>query len=338
MPTDNETVSPPRSETELSCWVLTDGKAGTENQCIGLAEAVGLDFSVKRIVPRYLWRHLPTRWWTWMVGTNPNKSLAHDSDTLTPPWPDLLIASGRTSVAYAVAIKRASRGHTFAVQIQNPRIPAHHFDLVIPPRHDHLNAVNVISTMGALNRITPQRLKEGAEQFSGLLADLPRPLIAVLIGGSNRAYAMTAADTGALIEGLTKLVEDEGAGLAVTTSRRTGPENASRLRDGLARLAAVLSDGSGENPYFGFLALADAIVVTADSVSMTSEACSTGKPVYVAPLSGGSAKFREFHRTLMQAGYTQPFEGSLSGRTNKRLDETATIAAEVRRRLGLSNA
>ena len=69
---------------------------------------------------------------------------------------------------------------------------------------------------------------------------------------------------------------------------------------------------SGENPYFGFLAHADAIVVTADSVSMTSEACSTGKPVYVAALSGGSAKFREFHRTLAQAGYTQPFEGRLN--------------------------
>ena len=337
MPTDVDQALPPPPETELSCWVLSDGKAGTENQCIGLAEAVGLDFSIKRIAPRKVWRHLPTRLWTRMVGTTPNKSLAGNSDKLTPPWPDLLIASGRASVAYAVAIKRASRGRTFAVQVQNPRVPPNYFDLVVPPRHDHLNAANVISTMGALNRVTPQRLTQAAGQFAALLADLPRPLIAVLIGGSNRAYSMTATDTRALTEGLTRLVADEGAGLAVTTSRRTGSDNAARLHERLAQLPSVLWDGSGENPYFGFLAHADAIVVTADSVSMTSEACSTGKPVYVAALSGGSAKFREFHRTLAQAGYTQPFEGRLNVAAPKRLDETATIAAEVRRRLGLPN-
>ena len=40
------------------------------------------------------------------------------------------------------------------------------------------------------------------------------------------------------------------------------------------------------NPYFGMLALGDELVVTADSVSMLSEACATGKPVYMAPLGG----------------------------------------------------
>ena len=318
------------------CWVLSDGKAGTENQCIGLAEAVGLNFTVKRIVPRRSWRRLPTRLWVSLIGAHPNASLTRSGDTLDPPWPDLLIASGRASVAHAVAIRRASQGRTFAVQIQNPRIPSHYFDLVVPPRHDHVRGPNVISTLGALNRITPQRLEDAAARLAGEIKHLPRPLVAVLIGGSNRAFKMTHSDTTRLLAGLTKLTAAEGAGLRVTTSRRTGRENASRLQAGLRDLPALLWDGSGENPYFGFLAHADAIVVTEDSVSMTSEACTTGKPVYVAPLTGGSRKFREFHDSLVDEGYTLPFVGALADRAPKRLDDTAAIAEEVRRRLAIS--
>ena len=71
---------------------------------------------------------------------------------------------------------------------------------------------------------------------------------------------------------------------------------------------------------------------------MTSEACTTGKPVYVARLTGGSSKFREFHDRLTEDGFTRLFDGTLGEHPAKRLDETATIAAEVRRRLGLTGA
>ena len=72
-----------------------------------------------------------------------------------------------------------------------------------------------------------------------------------------------------------------------------------------------LWNGEGDNPYFGLLGLADFIVVTADSVNMVSEAASTGKPVYVAALPGGSAKFWNFHQRLMEEGVTRAFEDKL---------------------------
>ena len=64
-----------------------------------------------------------------------------------------------------------------------------------------------------------------------------------------------------------------GGSLAVTTSRRTGKQNEAILREGLNGVPLLFWDGKGENPYLGFLALADAIVVTDNSVSMVSEAC-----------------------------------------------------------------
>ncbi len=317
-----------------SCWVLSDGKAGTENQCIGLAAAVGYEFDIKRIVPRNPWRHLPARTMTLIAGSSPGRFLRHEGDALTPPWPDLLIASGRASVGPAVAIRRVSGGRTFTVQLQDPRVSPRLFDLVVPPQHDRVEGTNVISTLGALNRVTPAKLDEAAGSFAEMVEHLPHPRVAVLIGGASRAYRMSDSDATNLLSGLDQLMTAEGAGLMVTASRRTSSDNAARFRTALQDKPAVMWDGSGDNPYFGFLGLADAIVVTADSVSMTSEACSTGKPVYVAELSCGSAKFEHFHATLADQAYTRPFKGTLSSEPGRRLDETAMIANEVRRRLG----
>ena len=101
----------------------------------------------------------------------------------------------------------------------------------------------------------------------------------------------------------------------------------------MAELPALVWDGQGENPYLGFLALADAFVVTEDSVSMISEAASTGKPVYVAALEGGGRRFRLFHHNFRAAGITRPFDGTLDFWQYDPPDDTARVAAEVRRRL-----
>ena len=312
----------------LRGWVMTDGKPGMENQCLGLAEAVAMETVVKRIAPRFPWTVLPPQLWL-----RPLAAPGGDGDAVAPPWPDILIATGRQTVALSIAVKRASGGRTYTVQIQNPTVAPAKFDLVVVPRHDHLSGPNVVVTDGALHRVTAARLAAEADRFRAGLADLPRPLVAVLIGGSNRQYRMTAAVTEALAEALLRLVRVHGAGLAVTPSRRTGSENEALLRGKLAGAPAVIWDGTGDNPYFGYLGLADAIVVTSDSVSMASEACSTGKPVYVFDLEGGSRKFREFHSHLRAVGVTRAFAGDLETWDCAPLDDTARVAGIIRRTL-----
>jgi mitochondrial fission protein ELM1 len=315
-----------------SCWVLTDGKPGMENQCLGLAEALGLAPAVKRIAPRFPWSVLPPHLWL-----SPLSAPGPDGDSLAPPWPDLLIATGRQTAAPALAIRKTSGGRTFCVQIQNPTTGRDRFDLLAIPAHDRVDGPNVIATDGALHRVTPEKLGEGAERFASLLAPLPRPLVSVLIGGSNAQYKMTEAVARGLAANLRRLCDDHGAGLAITASRRTGAANEAILRDALADGIGTGSvwfwDGSGENPYFGLLGLGDVLAVTADSVSMVSEACSTGKPVYVIELEGGSAKFARFHDRLRARGITRPFDGTLETWTYEPLDDTARVAAEVRRRM-----
>ncbi|MEJ2565612.1 MAG: mitochondrial fission ELM1 family protein [Gammaproteobacteria bacterium] len=311
-----------------SSWVITDAKPGMENQCLGLAEALGLDIVRKHVYPRPPWKYLPPGlWWT------PLRAYTPDSDPLVPPWPDVLIATGRATVAAAIAIRRASQGRTFTIQIQNPGVAFRHFDLIIPPRHDNCSGPNVFPTRGALHRVTAERLAAEAARFAPSLAHLPRPLVAVLIGGTNKIYRVTPEIIRGLADKLAAMSRATGAGLLVTLSRRSGAEAAAVLRDRLADIPTVIWEGDGDNPYFAYLGLADHIVVTADSVSMVSEACSTGKPVYVVELEGGSRKFQRFHQGLRADGVTRPFTGVLANWHYAPLNDTQLAAAEVRRRL-----
>ena len=314
-----------------TCWIITPGEAGFESQARGLAEALALTPVIKRIRAKRPWTILPGGLWAW-----PLQALTRDSDPLTPPWPDVIISCGRVAAPVAAAIKRASRGRTHIAHIQDPQMRFDAFDVVVAPRHDGIDGDNVVLTAGAIHPVTREKLADAADHWRNRLASLPRPLIGVLIGGSNGRYRLDAAVMTEIAGKLAALARQHGAGLAVTPSRRTGADNVRILRERIAGVPAYLWDGQGENPYLGILGLADAVVVTEDSVSMTSEAIATGKPVYVARLPGRSRRQARFHESLIAAGYTRPFSGELASWSYAVPDDTARAAAECRRRFGWS--
>ena len=312
---------------KLTSWVVTEGIAGTENQCLGIAEALSLKPIVKRIKLKAPWRQL-SPWLNWGY----KYALTKNSDQISPPYPDILIASGRKSIGIARYIKESSKGKTFVVQVQDPRIDHKYFDLVTVPQHDPTRGENIVVTTGALHKVTPEKLEAEKKKFEKTLEHLPKPRVAVLIGGSSKHYKMTKENTESLIEQL-KTLKD--AGLMITASRRTGEENTAILREKLKSDNIYFWDGSGENPYFGFLALADYIVVTEDSVSMVSEAISTGKPVYIASLEGGAKRIDLFHKLLQEQGYTKPFTGKLEIWSYEAPNDTLKVAKEIQKRMKL---
>jgi len=303
---------------------VTDGKAGMESQCVGLAEAMGLVPVIKRVRLRTPWHEL-----TPYVRFGGRLQFTSASDKLAPPWPDLLIATGRHSVAASLLVRKLSKRHTRTVQLQNPVIAPSHFDLVVVPRHDNLSGANVIATRGALNRVTQTLIKESAERIAWRFVHLKRPHIAVLIGGSNAAYRLGPDEIQSLAERLAVCARDMNASLLITTSRRTGDENLDLLQPALVGVPHYLWPGTDENPYFGFLGMANFIVATCDSVNMVSEAASTGKPVYVVDLPGGSPKFNRFHQALRDEGVTRLFADRLEPYTYKPLDDVAMVAEKV---------
>ncbi|MBU6474590.1 MAG: mitochondrial fission ELM1 family protein [Alphaproteobacteria bacterium] len=319
------------TESIKTCWIITGGDTGTENQCIGLAEALGLAADVKRLKLKTPWRQL-SPWFRLGFG----HALARGSASLDPPYPDLLIASGRKSIAAALHVKKRSGGKTFLVQVQDPRYSPRSFDLIVAPQHDPARGPNVILTTGATHRVTGEKIKAEMEKFKGVLERLPHPRVAVLIGGLSKGHRMTRAVTEKLAAQLLALVKEKKASLMITASRRTGEENAAFLRETLRSENIYFWDGKGGNPYFALLGYADHIIVTEDSVSMVSEALSTGKPVHVAALKhapGGAARHDLFHKMLRDQGYTRPFAGTLETWPYAPLRDTMNVANEIRKKL-----
>lgn len=281
-------------------WALTTGEAGMRSQVLGLCDRLGFAFTEKRIGLRAPWR-----WFPGHLCPFPLRGLAADSDVIAPPWPDLLISCGRRSTAAAIAIRRASHRRTLTVHLQNPRTPTDRFDLVIAHPHDGISGTNVILTETTIHRVTPEKLKAAATQFSMRYAGLAPPRLAVLLGGRTRRGGFSSDDITRFIAILAAF-RAQGHTIMITPSRRTE----SALREALAvRFAhdprVALWDGSGDNPYFGMLALADRFLVTADSTSMVSEALSTGKPVDLFNFSGMGPRHHLFARRLAAQGHVQ---------------------------------
>ncbi len=278
----------------LTAWALTTGEAGMRTQARGLAEAVA-DEVVEKVLSR--------------TGTFSWPRLSMEIESLTPPWPDVLISCGRRSVARAVAIRKASGGGTLAVHVQDPRIDPSAFDLVIAMDHDRIAAgPNVIKVATALHDLTEANLAEAAALWSDRFSRLGRPLIGVMIGGDANRRRFTVADGRRLLEGISRLRAATGGGLAITPSRRTPDAVRSMFAEVLGRDPRVfLWDMEGLNPYRGILALSDRLVVTGDSVSMVSEAVSAPAPVEVFDLA--LARHAGFLRRLEVAGLVRRFTG-----------------------------
>ena len=303
--------------------ILAQPYAGLEAQARGLAERAGLLASVHALAPLRPWRWLPAaRWPAPLRAVAPLGRL-----------PDgLVLGVGGVAAAVGAELRRQGRR---VVQIQNPRMRFDRFDLIIANTHDEIAGPNVLVSRNALHRVGPALLAAARETWAPRLAHLPRPLVAVLVGGSNGRFRLDAATGQVLAAQLATIMQGERVGLALTPSRRTSPEVRAALGAALSPLGAWIWDMQDDNPYFGLLACADAIVVTADSVSMVSEAAATTVPVLVAPLPGRSRRIGLFLRTLQQAGRIRMFDGRLQHWQTGALDDTPTVAHEMRRRLGL---
>lgn len=309
-----------------NCWIITEGMIGTENQCIGIAENLGLTSAViKRIGLKW-----PFTWLCPSIKYIPQ--WAFKGDDINAPFPDLVIASGRKAIAASLFIKKHSHGKTFTVQVQDPRIDPRYFDLVAVPQHDPTRGENVIVTKGAPNRMTQEKLNAAYTEFADDLSHLPAKRIALLIGGNSKAHQFTIDNARTLFAQLLPLLQSGEYGFMITVSRRTPPDIAQYLRDRLNTPHCVFWDGEGVNPYFGFLAHATYIIVTEDSVSMISDAATTGKPVYIIPLTGGKKRFNRFKQALLQDGVIRVFDGRTDHWTYDAFNDSAMVADEIKKR------
>eukprot|EP00268_Persea_americana_P036040 TRINITY_DN3552_c1_g1_i1.p1 TRINITY_DN3552_c1_g1~~TRINITY_DN3552_c1_g1_i1.p1 ORF type:complete len:426 (-),score=59.71 TRINITY_DN3552_c1_g1_i1:301-1578(-) len=280
-------------------------------------------------------------------------------ETFEKEGPLLVVASGRDTISLASSIRRLAPQNVFVIQIQHPRYRLNRFDLVVTPRHDYYPLTpigqeqtprflrrwitpreppdkHVVLTVGALHQADSAALRIAAISWHDELAPLPKPLLVVNIGGPTRhcRYGVDLAKQ--LAEYLHNVLARCGS-VRISFSRRTPQKLANLISKEFSNYPKVyIWDGEDPNPHMGHLAWADAFVITADSVSMLSEVCSTGKPVYVIGAERCTWKFSAFHKTLREQGVVRPFTGKediSESWSYPPLNDTADAANRVREAL-----
>lgn len=281
-------------------WLVLGDKGGDNGQAEAVAKALGWPCERKSLRMRA----------PFVLG-KPRVAAALDhidlerSDPLEPPWPDLVLTIGRRPSSVALWIREQSGGRTKIVLIGKPSGPIAWFDLVVASAENAMPPLpNVVPVTLPLMAIDAEAIAAAGAAWQDRFADLPRPLIAVLVGGSTGQVAFDRAVVDRVIAAIHEVSRQTGGTVCVTTSRRT-PESA------VSRLAASLPAGgrlfpwtpeAGENPYHGLLALADGFVVTGDSISMMVEVVRARKPLAILPIPvRGVGRVDQWRRAWIRA-------------------------------------
>ncbi len=309
----------------MKIWTLTDGKIGDRVQCAGIASALGGERTDKTIDPR-----APFEWFAPYGPIDPRDASGADTSPIAPPFPDLLIASGRRAAPYARAVKRDSGGKTFVALLKDPRIRARFADLIWAPLHDRRRGDNVFATLtsphGLAEKIAVSAVKPRAQ-----IAALPKPMLGVVLGGPSGGAKYDLAAAASFAEDLGRAA-GAYASLAITPSRRTPKQFIDMLSASVSSSASFIWNGEGENPYTDILGNAETLIVAADSHNMMSEAAATRAGVYAWRPSGLARKLSWFVSELEKAGRVRSLAGDISPFSARPIDTTEEIAAEIMKR------
>jgi mitochondrial fission protein ELM1 len=267
-------------------WLMMGHKAGDNSQILALAEGLRWPFEIKRLVYR------PTELLTNLLTPRTLLGIVRDrSSPLAPPWPDLVISAGRRNEPPCRWIRAHADRRVRLVHCGRPWAKLECFDLVVTtPQYRLPERPNVLLNTTPLQRISPERLEAARAAWEPRFAHLPRPRIAVMVGGDAGPYVLDREAAALLGQAASALARRQGGSLLVTTSARTPKPTIGTLEaalDGPAEIFRWTPDRAAENPYLCYLAIADAFVVTSESMSMLTEACATRKPVYMFDLDTG---------------------------------------------------
>ncbi|MBP7710443.1 MAG: mitochondrial fission ELM1 family protein [Rickettsiales bacterium] len=317
-------------------WILADDRPGTVSQSIGLAEELGFDYKIIKLDYSFFSK-LPNCFL--------QSSLLRVSSDLRKKFknldylPSLVISAGRRSAPIALFLKKLSKNQTKIVQIMRPNLSLEKFDFVILPKHDEVDETqfsNVITSIGSLTKTDENLIAREQEKFSSWFYEITKTKIAVLLGGASDKTKFEKNSVEKLAEISSKIANEMDATLLVLNSRRTSDELTEAMKLGLKCDFKFFdwAEIKNENPYLAILGFADFFIITGDSVSMISECCSTGKPVFIFDEKEiSSPKHRKFHQNLFAENYAKKLlknANFLENFSSKKLQETKRIAALIR--------
>lgn len=266
-------------------WLVLGDKPGDNRQVEIIAERLPWPIERKNVIPKPEWAFAKPR-----VRATLEIFDAERSDRLAPPWPDLVLTIGRRPSSAALWIREQNAGQTKIVLVGKPSGPIGPYDLVIASAEQYLPALPNVMTIGLpLMRVDAARIAAEAAEWRPAFADLPRPWVAVLLGGPTGPFRFDDRLVARVLDAAADVTQGQGGSAFVVTSRRTPAAVVDALRAGLPEHCRLFAwgDAAAGNPYAALLGLADAALVTADSISMQTEVARQGLPLGIIPLGTG---------------------------------------------------
>ncbi|QQV74633.1 hypothetical protein H6P87_00169 [Rickettsia tillamookensis] len=322
--------------SSTSIYVLADDRTGNTHQAIALAEKLTKEYTIIKLqynclakLPNFLLKYYPIHIKSELL-----------QDIIAKPLPNIIITAGRRTAVLAFYLKKKFKNVTL-IQIMQPSLPYNSFDAVILPYHDCrrlssrglstgsrlfidlLDTVdkprddtknkNIIPINGAINNVT--------EKFAAANLELQnhypnlKQFIAVIIGGNNKKFNFNENEANLFSSLLNKIYTNQQIPFFISFSRRTPQAVKSIIKNNMPSSTIIYdpNEDAGYNPYIAMLANAKYIISTVDSISMCSEAASSGKPLYIfCPPNFNSSKHKIFIKQLVEQKIARTFDESVT--------------------------
>ena len=214
---------------------------------------------------------------------------------------DIIVSAGASLVPLNLCLSRENLAKS--VVLMKPSFPFNLFryDLALIPAHDQgLMPRGSFRTQGALSDIDEASLNRAREVFAKSIPNPGRVRFSLFLGGETRNFKLSLSEIENLLSEVERSSEKLGGDYLITTSRRT-PEEVShflktRLENrGRCQSCVIATQDKRSEVVPGMMALADYLIVTEDSLSMISEALSSGKKVIVVKMAQNGLPNKHYH-------------------------------------------
>ncbi len=305
---------------------MSDGKPGDRIQCIGVARQLGGIIEERVVKPDKIWSLSPRA----MLPLRDRPG--NPQSPIAPPFPDVVISSGRRTLPYLKAIKKAAGDKVVTVCLKDPKTGTSAADVIWVPEHDRLRGDNVVATLTSPHPLSLEMLEEARLDAQTRFADFPPVRIGIILGGNTRGVTWDDETCADFAEKLGK-IPVKGHSILAVASRRTPPQLEKTVRKAFEGHHLFYSCGTDEkdNPYRQVLAISDVLVLTGDSHNMVSESLATGAPVYVYRPQGLKQKLHQFLADLEDLKLVRKFDGSVEEIPSKRVNATDQIVEAVQK-------
>ena len=308
---------------KLKALLLTQGMHGMISQVEGMAKALNADFSHKIVRLNFPWNLIPPKFTLISAVVLKDKTYMTEDEI-----PDLVISCGRKSVIPSILLKKKNP-KIFTIHIQDPKVNLKNFDVIVTPEHDNLNGDNVYSSKGAIHYITETEIEKAKPYLMGKIKS--QKVVSLILGGPNKYYSF---DDSQLIKIFNKIKSNfvsEGYKVIIIPSTRT-PKASIELAKKEMNSCAHIVNSVDKQAYLSAYALANYVVVTCDSISMISEAATSGKPIFVAHMKAkkNNYRFKRFFELFKKIGITRDLGEKIEIWTYNKHNEAERIATIIK--------